>query len=96
MQTPLPYTYPVIQKNGSSALPDVFWDILRLKVGSLQWFGPMLPRPKISIFLFQTSLVDWESWKINVKIGLEPITSQLFSRMHCISSKRDEAFFGTF
>jgi hypothetical protein len=45
MQTPLLDTYPVIQKNGSSVLPDVFLDILRLKVGSLQWLGPMLTRP---------------------------------------------------
>jgi hypothetical protein len=25
------------------------------------------------ILLLQTSLLDWESWKINVKIGLEPL-----------------------
>jgi hypothetical protein len=51
MQVPLPDTYHVIQKNGSSALPDVFMDILRLKVGSLQWLGPMLPRPKFLDFI---------------------------------------------
>jgi hypothetical protein len=41
MQTPHPDTYPVIQKKWkfSVALPDVFLDILRLKVGSLQWLG---------------------------------------------------------
>jgi hypothetical protein len=43
MQTPHSDTYPVIQK--SSVLPDVFLDILRLKVGSLQWLGPMLTPP---------------------------------------------------
>jgi hypothetical protein len=48
MQTPLPDTYPVIQKSGSSALPDVFLDILRLKVGSLQWLRPMLPPLKLA------------------------------------------------
>jgi hypothetical protein len=52
MQTPLPDTYPVIQKNKSSALPDVFVDILRLKVGSLQWLGPMLPLQFVLILLF--------------------------------------------
>jgi hypothetical protein len=42
MQIPLPGTYSVIQKNGSSVLPDVFMDILRLKVESLKWLGPLL------------------------------------------------------
>jgi hypothetical protein len=51
MQIPLPGTYPVIQKTGSSELPDVFLDILRLKVGSLQWLGPMLPRPNFLDFI---------------------------------------------
>jgi hypothetical protein len=51
MQTPLPDTYLVIHKNESSALPDVFLDILRLKIGSLQWLGLMLTRPKLFYFI---------------------------------------------
>jgi hypothetical protein len=51
MQTPFPDTYPVIQKNESSALPDVFLDILMLKVGSLQWLGPLLSHRKIFDFI---------------------------------------------
>jgi hypothetical protein len=58
MQIPLPGTSPVIQKTGSSVLPDIFLDTLRLKVGSLQWLGPLLPYRKILILLFQTSLLD--------------------------------------
>jgi hypothetical protein len=52
MQVPLPDTYALIQKNGSLALPDVFMDILRLNVGSLQWLGLMLPHQKILNFIF--------------------------------------------
>jgi hypothetical protein len=37
--TPLRYLYCDTKKNGSSVLPDVFLDILILKVGSLQWLG---------------------------------------------------------
>jgi hypothetical protein len=70
MQTPLPGTYPVIQKNGSSALPDVFLAILWLKV---QWLGPMLTPPKKFILLFQISLLDWKCWKINVKSCSGPL-----------------------
>jgi hypothetical protein len=50
---------PKYKKNGSSVLPDVFWDILRLKVGPLQWLGPLLSHRKY--FDFITSLLDWES-----------------------------------
>jgi hypothetical protein len=52
MQLPLSDTYPVIQKNGSSALPDVFMDILRLNVGSLQWLRLMLPRQNFLNVIF--------------------------------------------
>jgi hypothetical protein len=64
MQVPLPDTYPVIQKNGSSALPDVFMDILRLNVGSLQWLGLMLPRQNFLNFIFpkySSRLGKWEN-----------------------------------
>jgi hypothetical protein len=40
----------------------------------------MLPRPNFFYFLFQTSLLDWESWKINVKIGLEPLKGASLGR----------------
>jgi hypothetical protein len=53
MQIPLPDTYPVTQKKEkSSELPVIFLDILRLKVGSLQWLGLMLPRRKFLNFIF--------------------------------------------
>jgi hypothetical protein len=50
-----------------------FLDILRLKVGSLQWLGPLLSHRKFLILLFQTSLLDWESWKNKVKTGAGPL-----------------------
>jgi hypothetical protein len=30
------------------------------------------------ILLFQTSLLDWKSWKINVKIGVGPLKGPLW------------------
>jgi hypothetical protein len=32
-----------------------------------------IPSQFFLILLFQTSLLDWESWKINVKIGVGPL-----------------------
>jgi hypothetical protein len=61
-------------KNGSSALPDVFLDTLRLKVGSFSGLGHCHPIAIFLILLFQTSLLDWKCWKNKVKIGVGPYT----------------------
>jgi hypothetical protein len=51
MQIPLLGTYPVIPKNWKFSVTRFFLDILRLKVGSLQWLGPMSPRPNFYCFI---------------------------------------------
>jgi hypothetical protein len=56
MQTPHPDTYPVIQKKLKFSVTRCFLDILRLKVGSLQWLGLMLPRRNCLNFIFSNYL----------------------------------------
>jgi hypothetical protein len=51
MQTPHPDTYPVIQKKIKFSVTRCFLDILRLKVGSLQWLGPMPTHPNFFNFI---------------------------------------------
>jgi hypothetical protein len=65
MQIPLPGTYPVIQK-----IMEV--QCYQFSVTSVAW-ATAIPSQFFLILLFQTSLLDWESWKINVKIGVGPL-----------------------
>jgi hypothetical protein len=57
MQVPLPGTYPVIQKNWKFSVTRCFLDTLRLKVGSLQWLGPLL----YHTYFFDFIVPNWSS-----------------------------------
>jgi hypothetical protein len=74
MQTPLPSTYPVIQKNGTSALPDVFFGHFSVesRVTSVAWVDAT---PSNFILFYCSKLLDWKCWKINVKSCSGPLNS---------------------
>jgi hypothetical protein len=71
-------------------LLDVFLDILRLNVGSLQWLGPMLPRPNFLNFIVPNYSFCWAKKNILVPnllfIGSQEGVKKIWSKnwnFHC-------------
>jgi hypothetical protein len=76
MQTPHPNTYPVIQIFFKFSVTRCFFGHFKVesRVTSVAWADARcLPIQIFLILLFQTSLLDWKCWKINVKSCSGPL-----------------------
>jgi hypothetical protein len=87
MQTPLSDTYPVIQKKWTFSVTRCFFGHFKVesRVTSVAW-ADASPSKFFLILLFQTSLLDWKYWKINVKSCPGPLKGPPWGAKKCQKS----------